>query len=93
MASFSGFEHVVREQESLAPFTWFRLGGAAEFFAEPTTEEELSEIVRRCHEQEVPVRLLGGGSNILVADSGVSGMVLHLSAAAFSSSPRRANIR
>ena len=84
LALFSGFEHIVREQESLAPFTWFRLGGAAEYFAEPSTEEELAEIVRRCHDQDVPVHLLGGGSNILVSDSGVPGMVLHLSAAAFS---------
>ncbi len=84
MSLFSGFEHVVREQESLAPFTWFRLGGAAEYFAEPSTEEELAEIVNRCHEQDIPVRLLGGGSNILVSDNGVPGMVLHLSAAAFS---------
>jgi len=81
---FGGFEHVVREQESLAPFTWFRVGGAAEYFAEPSTEDELIEIVRRCHEQEVPIRLLGGGSNILVSDAGVSGLVLHLSSAAFS---------
>ena len=84
VALFSGLEHVVREQESLAPFTWFRLGGVAEFFAEPSTEEELADIVRRCHEQDIPIRLIGGGSNILVSDGGVSGMVLHLSAATFS---------
>ena len=81
---FSGLEHVVREQESLAPFTWFRLGGPAEYFAEPSTEEELADIVRRCHEQDIPIRLIGGGSNILVSDDGVPGMVLHLSAATFS---------
>ena len=84
VALFSGLEHVVREQELLAPFTWFRLGGPAEYFAEPSTEEELADIVRRCHEQDIPIRLLGGGSNILVSDDGVAGMVLHLSAATFS---------
>lgn len=42
MGVFSEFEHVVREKESLAPYTWFRLGGAAEYFAEPTTPEELA---------------------------------------------------
>ena len=84
MTLFAGFEHIVREQESLAPYTWFRLGGTADYFAEPSTEGELIEIVRRCHEQEILVRLLGGGSNILVSDEGVRGLVLHLSAATFS---------
>jgi UDP-N-acetylmuramate dehydrogenase len=81
---FGGLEHIVREQESLAPYTWFRLGGPADYFAEPATEAELTDIVKRCYENEVPVRLLGGGSNILVAETGFSGLVLHLSAAVFS---------
>jgi len=74
----------VREAEPLAAHTWFRLGGPAEFFAEPNSVEELAAIVRRCHEAGLPIRILGGGSNILVRDDGVSGMVLRLSAAPFS---------
>ena len=83
MELFRGLEHVVREQEPLAPYTWFRLGGDAEYFSEPTSRDELLELVRRCHEQEIPVRLLGGGSNLLVRDAGVPGLVIHLSAPAF----------
>jgi len=79
----TGFEHIVREGELLAPYTWLRLGGAAEYFAEPTTAEELQELVRRCHQEDRPVRLLGGGSNLLVRDAGVPGLVIHLSAAPF----------
>lgn len=79
----SGFEHIVREQEPLAPHTWFRLGGMAQYFAEPTTVEELAALVRRCHEVGLPIRLLGGGSNLLVRDEGVGGMVVALGAAAF----------
>lgn len=79
----SGFEHIVRENESLGPHTWFRLGGAAQLFAEPTTVEELAALVKRTHEQGLPVRLLGGGSNVLVRDEGVSGLVISLAAAAF----------
>ncbi len=79
----AGFEHIVREQEPLAPHTWFRLGGAAQYFAEPTTVEELSSLVRRCHETGVSVRVLGGGSNLLVRDEGVAGMVVSLSPAVF----------
>ncbi len=83
MSLQTGFEHIVREGELLAPYTWLRLGGAAEYFAEPTTAEELQELVRRCHQDDRPVRLLGGGSNLLVRDAGVSGLVIHLSAAPF----------
>lgn len=79
----SGFEHIARENEPLAPYTWLRLGGTAQYFAEPTTAEELTALVRRCHEEGLPVRVLGGGSNLLVRDEGVSGLVLSLSAAVF----------
>ncbi len=79
----SGFEKIVREAEPLAPHTWFQLGGRAEFFAEPNTVEELAAVVRRCHDEGTPIRVLGGGSNLLVRDDGVSGVVLRLSAAPF----------
>src|SRR6185436_12971141 len=83
MAIPSGFEHITREQEPLAPYTWFRLGGKAQFFAEPTSVEELTGIVRQAAKEGLAVRILGGGSNLLVRDEGVSGLVIHLSAAAF----------
>jgi UDP-N-acetylmuramate dehydrogenase len=79
----SGFEKIVRRSEPLAPHTWFHLGGAAEYFAEPNTVDELAALVRRCRESDLPVRLLGGGSNIMVREQGVAGMVVRLSAAAF----------
>ena len=83
MSLVKGFDHFVRRAEPLAPHTWFHLGGPAEFFAEPNTVEELQALVRRCREQNTPIRLLGGGSNILVRDEGVSGMVVRLAAPAF----------
>ncbi len=79
----SGFEKIAREAEPLAPHTWFKLGGPAEFFAEPSSVEQLAALVRRCHEDGVQVRLLGGGSNLLVRDDGVSGVVVRLSAPPF----------
>ena len=81
---FAGLEHIVREREPLARHTWFRLGGAAEYFAEPTSQDELQQIVQQCREHDIPIRMLGGGSNVLVRDEGVPGMVLHLAAPAFS---------
>lgn len=83
MSWFDGLEHIVREKVSLASWNWLRLGGVAEFFAEPTSLEELTEILKRTHSEEIPVRILGGGSNILVRDAGVPGVVVHLAAPAF----------
>jgi UDP-N-acetylmuramate dehydrogenase len=83
MALISGLENVVRLNQPLAPLVWFRLGGPAEYFAEPADWEQLGELVRRCREDDVPVRLLGGGSNVLPRDEGVPGMVIRLSAPAF----------
>ena len=60
------------------------MGGAAEYFAEPTSVEELEALVKHCRTQELPVRIMGGGSNLLVRDQGVPGLVIHLGAAAFS---------
>lgn len=84
MAALRGFDHIVRDQEPLAPFTWFRLGGPADFFAEPTSTEELQALVRACHSEGLPLHVLGSGSNLIVRDEGVRGVVIHLSAAHFS---------
>lgn len=79
----TGLEHIVREDEPLASCTWLRIGGSAQYFAEPTNRDELAELIRRCREEDLPVRLLGGGSNLLVRDDGVKGLVIHLGAAEF----------
>lgn len=83
MPLLSGFEPIVRPAEPLAPHTWFHLGGPAEYFAEPRNVDELRDLVRRCAEEELPMRLLGGGSNVLVRDEGVPGVVIRLSEPAF----------
>ena len=84
MDLLDGFEHIARDTEPLAPFTSLRVGGAAQYFAEPTTIDELSALVKRCREAEVTTRLLGSGTNLLVRDEGTPGMVIHLSAPCFS---------
>jgi len=83
MGFLNGLEKIVRRDEPLAMHTWFQLGGPAEYFAEPSSPEELIALAERCHEEEVPMRVLGRGSNILVRDDGVPGMVIRLSAPAF----------
>jgi UDP-N-acetylmuramate dehydrogenase len=74
----------VRERVPLAERTWFKLGGPSQFFAEPASVDELLEIVKRCRDEGLHVRLLGGGSNVLVRDEGVSGTVIALSHPSFS---------
>ena len=83
MSWLAGLEHCIRENESLAAWNWLRLGGKAEYFAEPTSVGELADILKRSHARGIAVRLLGAGSNILVRDEGVKGVVIHLSAPAF----------
>ena len=75
MSITSGLEHIIRENEPLASYTKLKVGGSAQYFAEPTNQAELVELVNRFHEQKLPVRLIGEGSNILVRDEGVTGSV------------------
>jgi len=82
--SGSGFEHIIRANEPLGPMTWLKIGGPARFFAEPTTELELVQLIKHCHQFQMPVRLLGGGSNLLVREAGFDGMVIAMSSAVFS---------
>ncbi len=56
--SFTGFEKIVRRDEPLAMHTWFQLGGAAEYFAEPETMADLVALLRRCQEEEVGVKCI-----------------------------------
>ena len=67
MTAMSGID-CVREQVPLRERTWFKLGGAAQFFAEPNTLDELLAVISRCHDEALQVRLLGGGSKVLVRD-------------------------
>ena len=83
MSWYDGLEHVVRESESLAPLTWLRIGGVAQYFAEPTSIAELQTIVQRCAENNITVRVLGAGSQILVSDRGVNGLVVHMATPEF----------
>jgi len=83
MSLAKGFEHFVKRAEPLAPHTWFHLGGPAEFFAEPPSVEDLQALVRRARDEGTDIRLLGGGSNVLAREEGVSGLVVRLTAPVF----------
>ncbi len=60
----------------LSRFTTFRVGGPADWFAETTSSDEIVAALRAAHRARVPVTILGGGSNVLVSDTGVRGLVI-----------------
>ncbi len=78
MNIFSGLEHIVKEKCLLAPYTWYGLGGPADYLVTPQNREQIAEVLRRCRENQLPVRVLGFGSNLLVGDEGVRGAVIRL---------------
>ncbi len=66
----------VGKDEPMARHTTFRIGGPAQYFAMPQSWEELVELISLAKQENVPVMIMGGGSNLLVADSGVSGLLI-----------------
>ena len=68
----------IQEAVPLAAYTTFRIGGPARFFCEITTESALIEAVQFARQHNLPIFVLGGGSNLLVSDAGFDGLVLHI---------------
>lgn len=79
----NGFEKIIEEQVALARYTWFGLGGPARYFITPESDAQLSAVVARLGQEQIPIYLLGNGANLLVRDEGVNGAVIHLSHPAF----------
>lgn len=77
------FPDITRRNEPLAPHTRLKIGGPAEYLVEPTDADELRAVLRACGDARVPVRMLGGGYNLLVRDDPVPGVVVRLTSAAF----------
>jgi UDP-N-acetylmuramate dehydrogenase len=77
------FAEFVKFGEPLAPYSYFKIGGPAEALAQPRTADELAALVKRCFQHKIPLHVLGGGTNALIRDEGVSGVVLRLTAPAF----------
>ncbi len=83
MSIFSGYEEIVEQNHPLAPHTWYRLGGPADYFIRPRNAKDLKEIIRRCNENHIRTYVLGFGSNLLVSDEGVRGAVIQLRSGEF----------
>lgn len=68
----------VRAEVDLAPFTTFRVGGPADYLVEVRSAQELHAVLEAARAAGAPVTPLGGGSNVLIADAGVRGVVIRL---------------
>ena len=68
----------IQENVSLANYTTFRIGGPAKYFFIASNEKDLVKAVRVTREQNLPYYVLGGGSNLLVADNGFDGLVIKI---------------
>src|ERR1700757_3596227 len=68
--------------QSLAELTWFRVGGPAQVLFTPADENDLAYFLKHLREQ-LPVYVVGVGSNLIVRDGGISGVVIRLSPRAF----------
>src|SRR5881397_2561748 len=69
---------VLRSNEPLARRTTLRVGGPADLFVEPASESDLAAVLGFCRERNLPFTLLGRGSNLLVRDGGIRGVVICL---------------
>ncbi len=78
-----GPEGEVRLSEPLAKHTTLRVGGPAQFWVEPRTEEAFAKLIRFCRRENLPLFVIGRGSNLLVREGGIRGVVVHPSGGEF----------
>ncbi|HEX3149120.1 MAG TPA: UDP-N-acetylmuramate dehydrogenase [Gemmataceae bacterium] len=77
------FAAIIQAGQPLAPFTHLRIGGPAEYLVAPRTRDEFARVVAACAAERIPLRVLGVGTNLLVRDEGVTGVVVRMIAPEF----------
>ncbi len=75
---FSDLDVEVVPDAPLGAMTWYGIGGRADLLVRPNTVEALATLVSRCHRSGTPLRVLGRGANLLVADESIDGIVVRL---------------
>ena len=83
----------IYENELMSNYTSFKIGGPAEYLIKIQTPEELKEILKIIKNQEVPLTRIGNGSNLLVSDSGIKGIVLKIEINTFELNTQTAHLR
>ena len=69
---------ILQEQVSLAHYTTWRVGGPAQWLAEPNEAQQIPTLLHWAANEGLPVRVIGAGSNLLIADAGLPGLTLCL---------------
>lgn len=72
-----GEEGDIRLYEPLSKHTTLRVGGPAQFWVDPRSEKAFSDLIRFCRDENLPLFVIGRGSNLLVRDGGIRGVVVH----------------
>src|SRR5215472_4576437 len=72
------FEDLLEQNKLLAPFTTLGIGGPARWFLKATTEEHVADAAAWAREKGIRFLVLGGGSNLVVSDTGFDGLVLRI---------------
>ncbi|MBW3623556.1 MAG: UDP-N-acetylmuramate dehydrogenase [Armatimonadetes bacterium] len=73
-----GFTGRFKRDEPLGRYTTFRIGGPADGYAEPQDRDDLARLLLWARDRDLPITVLGGGSNLLISDEGVRGLVIRL---------------
>jgi len=68
----------VKENVAMKDYTTFKTGGNCELLISPTSTDALGEIVKECNKKNIPYTVLGNGSNVLVSDDGLNGIVIYI---------------
>ena len=74
----NGLDGRIDREAPLGDLTWFGLGGRARYLVRPADVEQLGEVLRGALANGVPVKVLGGGANVLIRDDGFDGVVVRL---------------
>lgn len=75
---FRDLDDQVKRNVNIGASTYFKIGGRADVLFRPRSADSLSLMLQRCHNAEIPFRVLGRGANLLVDDTGVDGVVVKL---------------
>ncbi|MHA7964907.1 UDP-N-acetylmuramate dehydrogenase [Paenibacillus sp. CAU 1782] len=68
----------IYRNEEMKERTFIKVGGKADYYVQPSSLEETAEVVRIAHARKIPLTVLGFGSNVIVRDSGIRGIVLNM---------------
>src|SRR5690625_4364266 len=77
LANIVSKENITRNKP-LKKHTYTRLGGNADYFITPVTYEQVQHIVKLANREDIPFTLLGNGSNLIIKDGGIRGIVMYL---------------